>query len=120
MSEWTPELETELQMLYQGADGNEGFSRAAAFEALKEYFTREAERLTVKLNAGTESLDAFLERPAARARTNRGIRWARIRGDTRSATDRRVQVRSPTHSAALPENPTSQSASCPSCHAEAR
>jgi len=62
VSEWTPELSAELELLYQGADGQESFARAVAYEALKEHFTREAERLTKPLNDGSESLDEFIEK----------------------------------------------------------
>jgi len=62
MSEWTPELSAELELLYQGAGGQESFARAVAYEALKEHFTREAERLTKPLNDGSESLDEFIEK----------------------------------------------------------
>jgi len=59
---WSVEDDRMLAAAMTGADGQESFARAVAFEALKEYFTREAERLTKPLNEGTESLDEFVSK----------------------------------------------------------
>ena len=74
MSEFTADDEAMLKAAYED---NRGFTWTIAADALQTYLAKQAEQLTAGLNAGTETLDEFIDKlkpnPRAVPRDTTGI-----------------------------------------------